>query len=150
MLETIIRRGTLMAVITLVICVLDPDSNEVTVVNAGHLPPLLRRADSRVESVGEAEIQLPLGVERDVAYPPVRLRLEPGDSLTLYTDGITEAMNDANDLYGQDRLLAQLVAQVDEVCELGRAILDDVREFVGTRAQSDDMCLACFGRTNAG
>ncbi len=136
--------------VTLVLCVLDPVRNEVTVVNAGHMPPLLRRANGDVEPVGEPQIQLPIGVEAEVIYPEFTFSLEPGESLTLFTDGITEAMNDANDLYGHDRLLAQLATDVAEIREIGQAILDDVQQFVGTRSQSDDMCLACFGRATAG
>ena len=72
--------------------------------------------------------------------------LAPGDSLVLYTDGITEAMNAKDELYGQTRLLELLTSDVDRVSLLGRRILDDVKRFVGARQQSDDMCLTCFGR----
>ena len=70
----------------------------------------------------------------------------PGDYLTLFTDGISEAMNAAGELYGLDRLREQLATPAVPVAGLGRLILDDVKRFVGGRPQSDDMCLACFGR----
>jgi len=132
--------------VTMVLAVLDPRRHEVTVVNAGHLPPLLRRGPGIVEAVGEAETRLPLGVDHDVEYAPCILPLAPGESLLLYTDGITEAMNANGELYGSQRLLALLGANVDRVGLLGRRILDDVKRFVGGRSQSDDMCLSCFGR----
>ena len=84
----------------MVLAVLDPRRHEVTVVNAGHLPPLLRRGPRAVEPVGEAETRLPLGVEHEVDYAQSRLPLAPGESLVLYTDGITEAMNAKDELYG--------------------------------------------------
>lgn len=132
--------------VTMVLAVLDPQRHEVTIVNAGHLPPLLRRGPGAVEAVGQSESRLPLGVDHDVEYAPCLLPLTPGDSLVLYTDGITEAMNGNDELYGATRLLTALSAEVDRVDLLGRRILDDVKRFVGARPQSDDMCLTCFGR----
>ncbi len=136
--------------VTMVLAVLDPRRHEVTVVNAGHLPPLLRRSAAAVEAVGEAESRLPLGVDHDVEYVAHILPLAPGESLVLYTDGITEAMNAKDELYGSQRLLAMLGSDVDRVGSLGRRILDDVKRFVGARPQSDDMCLTCFGRVKMG
>ena len=137
--------------VTLVLAVLDPHRHKVTIVNAGHLPPLLRRGAGKatVEAVAEEETRLPLGVDPDVEYESLTLTLQPGDSLTLYTDGITEAMNDRNDLYGQQRLWTQLASDTEPVGAIGQAVLDDVKHFVGRRSQSDDMCLACFGRESA-
>ena len=132
--------------VTLVLCVLDPVRHEVTVVNAGHMPPLLRRDSAEVEAVAEAETQLPLGVDDNVVYAQHVMPLGPGDCLTLYTDGITEAMNGSDDLYGQKRLWARLGGDAHRVSEIARGILDDVKRFVGPRSQADDMCLTCFGR----
>jgi sigma-B regulation protein RsbU (phosphoserine phosphatase) len=132
--------------VTLVLAVLDPLQHQVTIVNAGHLPPLWRRGPDAVEAVGEAEARLPLGVDEDVAYAGCTFLLAAGECLTLYTDGITEAMNDNGDLYGSERLWATLAVETRQVGDIGRAILQDVKQFVGARSQSDDMCLACFGR----
>ena len=74
------------------------------------------------------------------------MSLALGDSLTTYTDGILDAMNVAQELYGIERLEAQLGNPVSGVKDLGRRIIDDVRRFVGSQAQSDDMCVTCFGR----
>ncbi len=89
---------------------------------------------------------MPLGVDVQTAYEQCIIALQPGDSLTLYTDGITEAMNTSDELYSHERLVAQLAGDVDGVGQLGRRILDDVRKFVGSRQQSDDLCLVCLGR----
>jgi sigma-B regulation protein RsbU (phosphoserine phosphatase) len=133
--------------VTFVLAVLDAKTNELTLVNAGHMAPLLRHSKGVVEEIGEEETGLPLGVDPDYQYEQYTRAIAPGDFLALFTDGISEAMNVDNDLYGMDRLrklLAQPSASVDA---LGRDILDDVKRFVGGRPQSDDMCLACFGRT---
>jgi len=132
--------------VTLVLTVLDPVEHEVTIVNAGHMAPLLRASDASVRSVAEDVTNLPLGIDSGVDYSQAVLRLEPGDWLTLYTDGVTDAMNVAGELYGPDRLRRLLEDPSETVSEMGRRLLDDVRRFVGPRAQSDDMCFTCFGR----
>lgn len=132
--------------VTLVLAVLDPQENNVTLVIAGHMPPILRHGKNAVEPLGEGIANLPLGVDHDIRYEQCVYPLKPGDSLTLYTDGITEAMNAAGELYGESRLLRLLGTEVSGAGALGRHLLDDVRKFVGNRSQSDDMCLTCFGR----
>ena len=136
--------------VTLVLAVLDPALHEVTMVNAGHTAPLLRRGPGAVETLAETDTCLPLGVEWEAAYAQHTVRLRPGDSLILYTDGITEAMNGAGELYGRRRLSARLRSGAQRVATIGRQILDDIRRFVGNRPQSDDICLACFGRVACG
>jgi sigma-B regulation protein RsbU (phosphoserine phosphatase) len=66
--------------------------------------------------------------------------------VTIFTDGFSEAMNSSRELYGLDRLTQQISRPAASVVDLGQLILDDVRRFVDGFSQSDDMCLACFGR----
>jgi phosphoserine phosphatase RsbU/P len=131
--------------VTFVLALLDVDRGEITLVNAGHMPPLLRYGGGKVEPIGSEDAGLPLGVDATFQYRQHTRPIAPGDFLTLFTDGISEAMNGAGELYGLERLRTQL-GQSAPVANLGRLILDDVKRFVGGRAQSDDMCLACFGR----
>jgi phosphoserine phosphatase RsbU/P len=132
--------------VTFVLAVLDGARHEITVVNAGHMAPLLRHSHGIVEPIGEAETGLPLGVDSEFQYEQYTRNVAPGDFLALFTDGISEAMNASGELYGLERLEAQLAQPSAAVPDLGRLILDDVKRFVGGRPQSDDMCLACFGR----
>jgi sigma-B regulation protein RsbU (phosphoserine phosphatase) len=132
--------------VTFVLAVLDANSHELTLVNAGHMAPLLRHGKGNVEPIGGDQTGLPLGVDADFEYQSHTRRVAPGDFLALFTDGISEAMNGAGELYGLDRLRDRLAVDVAPAAELGRMILDDVRRFVGSQPQSDDMCLACFGR----
>ena len=132
--------------VTFVVAVIDRTQHEVTFVNAGHLPPLLRHASSTVEPLTDFETRLPLGVDEDMVYPQCTVRLEPGDCVAMYTDGITEAMNRTDELYGTKRLGIQLGQAADRAGPIGRAILADVKRFVGKRAQADDTCVVCFGR----
>lgn len=132
--------------VTLVLGVLDPSRHEITIVNAGHLLPFWRRTAGKVEAVGEDAGGLPLGVDPDARYTQFSMSLGPGEALVFYSDGIPDAMNDNGTLYGGPRLQTQLGIETDGLCTLGERLLDDVRRFVGNRAQSDDMCLTCFGR----
>jgi phosphoserine phosphatase RsbU/P len=136
--------------VTLVLAVLDPAAHQATIVNAGHLLPILHRGKDSIQAVGEDFSHLPLGVDIQTVYEPCSIPLQPGDSLILYTDGITEAMNPGDELYTHGRLMTQLATDAGSVALLGRRILDDVRTFVGSRQQSDDMCLVCVGRRKEG
>ncbi|HEX4129053.1 MAG TPA: SpoIIE family protein phosphatase [Pirellulales bacterium] len=135
--------------VTTIMAVLDLNQNEITIANAGHMAPLLRHADGRVEAIGDDCAGVPLGVDADCTYHQFCCKLEPGDLLTVFTDGISEAMNERGDLYSIDRLESQLQGAVSGAVALGNRVLSDVKQFVGTRAQSDDMCLICFGRPAA-
>ncbi|HEY1603737.1 MAG TPA: SpoIIE family protein phosphatase [Pirellulales bacterium] len=132
--------------VTIVIAVLDPNKHEVCLVNGGHMAPFLRHADGRVEEVGSDAAGVPLGVAGDYEYQQFEMVLKPSESLTLFTDGFSEAMNANNDLYGLARLHDHLATAAKGVQQQGAILLADVKSFVGDRAQSDDMCLICFGR----
>ncbi|HUY31407.1 MAG TPA: SpoIIE family protein phosphatase [Pirellulales bacterium] len=132
--------------VTMCLSVVDLATHEVRLVNAGHMPPFLRRANRLVEPVGADEAGIPLGVSADFEYTPYTLKLVPGESLALFTDGFSEAMNMENELYGLVRIEEQLRGEARGVRQLGERLLADVKRFVGKRSQADDMCLLCFGR----
>jgi sigma-B regulation protein RsbU (phosphoserine phosphatase) len=135
--------------VTMAVAVLDLNRNEVQIANAGHLPPLVRRREGTVEPVGVDQISVPLGVIDDLCCEQVTLPLEPGESIVMFTDGISEAMNMNNDLYGLERISEQVGGPAESVKQLGDQILQDVKRFVGKRSQSDDMCLLCYGRKSS-
>jgi serine phosphatase RsbU (regulator of sigma subunit) len=144
------RRGTGEKFITLVLAVLDPKQHQVTLVNAGHMDPLWRHANGSVESVGAECRRTPLGIKEDEVYEEFRFQLQPGDSLTLFTDGITEAHIDGREMYRETRLREALEQASGSVEEIGQAVLDDLAALVGSQDQSDDICLVSFGRCAAG
>jgi serine phosphatase RsbU (regulator of sigma subunit) len=133
--------------VTMIAAVLNPITSELVMVNAGHMAPLLRRSDGTVEEVGEAAAGLPLGVAPGYEYLSYVHRLEPGDVVTMFTDGFSEAMNGERELYGLERLREQIRSPAAGVESFGQHILEDVRRFVNGVDQSDDMCLVCFGRS---
>ncbi|MCC7084256.1 MAG: SpoIIE family protein phosphatase [Pirellulales bacterium] len=131
---------------TFVLALLDPREHRVTLVNAGHMPPFARFGAGRVEAAAAEIAGLPLGVADGVSYESADVPLAPGEVITLFTDGISEALNPANDLYTLERLQQQVGLVADNAAALGRIILDDVKRHAAGRAQSDDMCLVVFGR----
>ncbi len=131
--------------VTFALCVLDPISHRLTMVNAGHLPPLKRHGRA-VEQLGTVESGLPLGCDASRNYQQIELALEPGDAIVLYTDGISDAMNARGEVYGSQRVRQVIARGPVHVGRMGEALLDDVKRFVGGRLPSDDVCLVCFGR----
>lgn len=135
--------------VTLVTAIIDRADHSVQLVNAGHLAPVLRQADGEILEIGDNEAGIPLAIDGDYEYACTRLTLAPGESLTTFTDGFSEAMNPAGDLYGLARLRTRLASSSAGVEALGAELLADVRSFVAGTPQSDDMCLVSFGRNAA-
>lgn len=132
--------------ITLAFVVLDPKKHTLTVVSAGHPAPLIRYASGKVEPLAPKATSLPLGIKPDNVYPQAQATIGFGDSVVLFTDGVTEAMNRANELYGVPRL-SQLMQQAPaRADELGEAIVADVETFCAGLPQRDDICLVCLHR----
>lgn len=132
--------------VTMVVAVVDPQACELTLVNAGHMPPLLRSSDGQVQEIGGEEAGLPLGVSDDYEYEAYRREFLAGDFLTIFTDGFSEAMNSKRELFGIERLIELCSEKKTKPNDLGPCILKSVNDFVGDFPQSDDMCLVCFGR----
>jgi len=122
--------------------VLDRTTGEIAYVNAGHNPPLIKRADGSVEWVrGKGGIVL--AAMDGVPYKSGRCKLGKGDSIFLYTDGVTEAMNTAHEQYGEARLEARLAkAGCNFVTEIG----EDVAAFTVGAEQSDDITMLALDR----
>jgi len=126
--------------VTVFYSVLDPAGMRFSYVNAGHNPPLLVRGDG-VEELGGSR-GIALGVVPDVSIASSSLDLRHGDLLVLYTDGVTEAFNEINKAFGEERLRDYLRSSR---AKPARAVLDgliaEIRRFTGTAAQSDDITL---------
>jgi serine phosphatase RsbU (regulator of sigma subunit) len=132
---------------TTMVCVIDPGRQRATLVNAGHLPLALRRATGEVRLLGEETGGLPLGVVPGHQYEACEFAIERGDTLVLYTDGISEAMDVDGRLYGIARITEVLAGATGSAAEdIGRRILADVERHTAGQVQSDDMCLICIHR----
>jgi serine phosphatase RsbU (regulator of sigma subunit) len=132
--------------VTFLLAVLDPRSHTLTLVNAGHLPPLLRRASGGQVERLSAESGQPLGFNSEACYSQFEVRLEPGDLLLLRTDGIDEARNTADQVYGATRLESLLASGPADIEEFAGSLLGDLRRFLAGQPQADDLCLLCLSR----
>jgi phosphoserine phosphatase RsbU/P len=133
--------------VTFVLCVIDVTTGEMTIGIAGHMPIMIRKTDGSVIEFGEEVIGVPIGVMEGYPYEVMTRTIEPGETCVIYTDGVSEAMNHDNDLYGVDRLRELMKASTGGHADaLGKVILADVRKFANGRAQNDDITIMVFGR----
>ncbi|MBL8799899.1 MAG: SpoIIE family protein phosphatase [Planctomycetia bacterium] len=142
--------------VTLAAVVLDPAKHQVTVVNAGHVTPMIyRQFGGKLEDAIEAEsCGLPLGVMPGYKYTSVQAELRPGDSLLLFTDGVTDAQNnqpkptrfEMSGVYETVQQARPVPGEPITATQLGERLIKAVKQFsVGTN-QYDDIALVCFGR----
>ncbi len=130
--------------LTLAYGTFDPRSGAFAFVRCGHPPAILRRADGAVERLAPAG--LGIGMTEQGFIDRLELcegRLGEGDALVIFTDGLTEAMDSADVLYGQDRLEALLRQPIEDP---RGAILADVLRFAEDRGLGDDLTLLVLGR----
>lgn len=133
--------------------VLDLRTGDLHWCNAGHDSPFFVRSSEGAETPFRLEGSSgpPLCVVPGYEYRAEHARLHPGDALFLFTDGVTEAMNAAGELYGRPRLVAALQSarHSKRAVELVDAIRDDVRKFVQATERSDDLTIMAV-RWNGG
>lgn len=124
--------------------VLDLVTGEFRYVNAGHEPPYLCKQGEGFEAYKIKAGFVLAGME-DLRFREGSLQLSPGDRIFLYTDGVTEATDGANQLYGSERLHRVLNANLDAGPEtLLPAVKADVDQFVGDAPQFDDITMLCL------
>ncbi|MGI5939067.1 PP2C family protein-serine/threonine phosphatase, partial [Methanoculleus thermophilus] len=127
--------------VTLFYAVVDPAEKTLAYVNAGHNPPLLFRSGGGrpVKLKGTGII---IGVMPDAEYREETIRLESGDLLLLYTDGVTEAINSAEEQFGEERLIETVMRSRDlPPAEIVGRVRDAVMQFSGDEPQFDDQTL---------
>lgn len=127
--------------VTVWLGILDLESGEIICANAGHEYPVIRRAGGKFELFID-EHDFVLGALPGIKYQNSVLQLNEGDTLFVFTDGITEATNPAGDFYGTDRMLNALNQYSECSCEqLINGLIYDISKFSSTSAQFDDMTM---------
>jgi sigma-B regulation protein RsbU (phosphoserine phosphatase) len=125
---------------------LDPSSGRLLYVNAGHQPPLLVRAAGGVETLASGGF--PLGLVDSASYEAAEATLLPGDTLLIFSDGVSEARNAAGGELGVDRLIALARAgRSAEARTVALAIERTLDEFSGSAPVDDDRTLMVLKRT---
>ena len=132
--------------VTLFYAQLNPETGDMTYVNAGHNPPLLYRADqdllTELTSTGMA-----LGVMEDTSFEQRTVRLNAGDFVFLYTDGVTEALDSQRREFGEERLQRVILDKRHApAAEMVAGLEQALREFVGASSPADDITVVAAKR----
>ena len=125
--------------VTLLCGVLDLATGRLLLASAGHDAPIRIGAGGAVRI--EVETGGPLGLDPDMTFPPAEAQLAAGETVVLYTDGVTEALDPDGSLYGEQRLFDALAQCDRHPAGTVAAVVADVAQFSGGAAQADDMTL---------
>jgi serine phosphatase RsbU (regulator of sigma subunit) len=127
--------------VTLVYALVGPNQNEFVYCNAGHPPPIVVRADASRPVEFLPRTGMVVGVMEETSWETAAISLEPGDYVVIYSDGMTEAINPAGELYGRERLVVEAEGmRGHSPFEIRQHLLESVQAFSGTE-QEDDITL---------
>ena len=140
--DVLVQDNTTAMFVTLVYSLYDPDTGSLTYANGGHNPPLLVHPDGSSEYL-QTTGGIALGVAPGMAYEERSVTLSPGDTVIMYTDGVTEAMNGSHEEFGEERLKSVFRdAPPQDPQSAARAVFAAVHAFAAGMKQSDDItCL---------
>ena len=133
----------------LTLCLLDYAAGEVKL-SGQHEKMIVMRRDGTVEMVDTIDLGFPIGLEKEIAgfIGQTTVQLRPGDGVVLYTDGVTEAANGANEEYGLDRLAAVLKKHWVQSAEaIKQAVVADVKKYIGEQTVYDDITFVVAKQT---
>lgn len=125
--------------VTVFIAILNTETGEMICVNAGHNPPLLRH--DGVWEYQKIKHSMALGVSKKAKFTEVSLKLTHNDSFFMYTDGVTEAQNVNNELFGEQRLKDFLSKQDNNPKNILSNLREELKRFAGEAPQSDDITM---------
>ncbi|MDX1412158.1 MAG: PP2C family protein-serine/threonine phosphatase, partial [Nitrospirales bacterium] len=127
--------------VTLFCGILDPGTGDVRYANAGHNPPLILRPRKELVSLDNGG-GVAAGVLEEATYQTQHMRLDPGDSLFMYTDGVTEAMGPNREMFSEKRLLDEMRSFQDHSShDIVTTILETITNFSKGAHQGDDITL---------
>ncbi|MCR5748455.1 MAG: serine/threonine-protein phosphatase [Lachnospiraceae bacterium] len=130
--------------VTVWLAVLNLKTGKGVAANAGHEHPILKRANGKYEQVIYRH-SIVVGILPDSVYNEHEFTLNPGDTIVIYTDGVTEACNSSREMYGDTRLLNTLNQftgkQPEKICD---NLIDDIMTFTGEADQFDDITTMCL------
>jgi sigma-B regulation protein RsbU (phosphoserine phosphatase) len=114
------------------------ESGKLEYINAGHPSPILMRKDAVEEAFTEGSF--PVGLVPEAEFTTSTVQLEPDDTLVLFSDGVTEAMDPDEELYGVGRLRAVMEGKRDlPLDEIQKTVLESVENFARGARQADDL-----------
>lgn len=131
--------------VTLIYTVLDAAKRQLVIANAGHMPAVVRRRAENDLIVLDRISGLPLGVLPEPEYTSETYELSPGDSVMLFTDGLVEAMDPSQHMYGMERMQRALARGPSDAITMLDRVVRDVQKHVADAAQFDDTTIVAFG-----
>jgi serine phosphatase RsbU (regulator of sigma subunit)/pSer/pThr/pTyr-binding forkhead associated (FHA) protein len=146
--EQMQEAGLLDRFVTLAAGLLEPETHRVTFVNAGHMAPLIfRAATGKIEDGTAKEITgFPLGVADGIPFQATVVELQPGDTVALYTDGVTEAKNKQELDFNIENTRAAMLSGPPNPTAVGQRLVAAVKQHALGCKQHDDITIVCFGR----
>ena len=143
----ILKNSTTEKYITFFISILDPARNTLETLNAGHNPPLLHRNGTLIKLKTGG---VPLGMVEFDDFQSETVQLQPGDAVVMFTDGVTEAENEAEDFFSDERLEETVLQCAHEDADaINQRIYSDVKTFEGDAEQADDITLLILKRVSS-
>lgn len=140
--------------VTYLLVVIDPHSDTLSMVNAGHMPPIIRSADGTLSEPGDEESGLPIAIDEGTSYEVATCPFREGDLAVMYTDGINEAMDINEEEWGTEPLreiirdTLVLPGSDDAVASVVKdRIIQAAFKHMGDAIQFDDMCMVIIERT---
>lgn len=129
---------------SLIYLVLGPDSDEIRLLNAGHFPPFIIKKNSITE---DKKGDPALGIMKDTRFKEHTIKIKSGEGMCVYSDGVTEAMNEQEVFFGDARL-RKLIEQADHKSakETGQTILRQIHSFIGDASLTDDLSMIILYR----
>lgn len=141
------RDGLPSRFVSLITLAIGRRESRIRFLNAGHMPPLLLRS-GRVRELPSGHAAL--GILADAEYEEKNLNLQKGDWILIYSDGLTEARDDAGEFFGEERLFSFLKdSGFQSACEMGNAILETIGDFIGSNRPSDDLSMIILHYTGS-
>ncbi|MEM7621765.1 MAG: PP2C family protein-serine/threonine phosphatase [Planctomycetota bacterium] len=137
--------GLLGTFVTAFFAIYDPATGTLDYARCGHNPPRVRRTDGSLVAL-DADAGFPLGVDTPLGVHTAAFKLDPGDTLVLYTDGITEAFDDDRAMFGEHRLDRALRACRPTAQDVIDGIHCKLFEFTGRMERGDDQTLVVMHR----
>jgi sigma-B regulation protein RsbU (phosphoserine phosphatase) len=152
--EQLLQAGMMDRFVTLSASLLDPKNHKVAIASAGHESPLIyRRATHSIdEGIPHSMSGFPLGMIEGTEYEANTIELSPGDSVVVFTDGITDALNLQNASFGMEQVHAAVLGEEKLPDEqytpqaIGKRVIAAMQKFTAGQFQNDDIALVCFGR----
>lgn len=134
--------------VTMLIGIVNVNTGEISYINCGHNQPLIKSENGEYKYL-ELDSNIVIGAFENSKFNIHEAKLKKGDTIFLYTDGITEALNSNNEIYGEQNLLESInKSDCDDIETIAEKVKGDVINYMGTAEQSDDITMLIFKYKN--